>query len=98
MNAGYDSLPPWIVQAFAPVRDTVILLLDRGEDALARKLVEAMPQPAGLSDAAVAEFAGSKSAMLGGIDALIKQTAAADPFQSAASLEMLEIARVRRLQ
>lgn len=96
INDAYFALPTWIGEAFLPIRDAVAILFDRGDDALARDLVAAIPAPAGLDDQRTAEFAAAQSALLNGIDGLITATEAANPLRSPEALAMAALAAERR--
>ena len=96
MNAAFLDLPHWIREAFGPVRDSVSILLDRSDDALARSLVEAIPPPNGETPERLAEFAAAKAAMLAGINGLIAATEAANPLLSPEAQAMAALAAERR--
>jgi hypothetical protein len=96
MNSHYFSLPTWIAEGFLPLRDAVSILFDRGDDALARNLVAAIPAPAGIDEQRSVEFAASQSSLLNGIDQLISTTDAGNPLRSPEALAMAALAAERR--
>lgn len=79
MNSAFLALPEWLRVPFLPMRDTLAILFDKEEDALARQVINAIPQPAGWTVEQLAEFDLAKSAILSSIDALIADTIANDP-------------------
>lgn len=98
MNEAYFSLPQWIADEFLPVRDTVSILLDQNQDELAISLVNAIPVPANITETQITEFVSAKTAMIGGIQALITIREQENPFNSPEALAMLELAAQRRLE
>lgn len=98
MNEAYFSLPQWIADEFLPVRDAVSILLDQKQDELAISLVDAIPVPANITETQITEFVSAKTAMIGGIQALITITEQENPFNSPEALAMFELAAQRRLQ
>jgi hypothetical protein len=98
MNAAFESLPEWLREPFTPVRDAVILLLDRGLDETAKGLVEVIQCPTEWNSEQEAMFTQVRASMLSGIDALIAATEAADPLRSPEALEMVALATERRAQ
>lgn len=79
MNAAFLALPEWLRVPFLPMRDTLTILFDKEEDALARQVINAIPQPAGWTVEQLSEFDLAKAAILSSIDALIADTIANDP-------------------
>lgn len=98
MNEAYFSLPQWIADEFLPVRDAVSILLDQKQDELAISLVNAIPVPANITETQITEFVSAKTAMIGGIEALITIREQENPFNSPEALAMFELAAQRRLQ
>ena len=98
MNEAYFSLPQWIADEFLPVRDAVSILLDQKQDELAISLVNAIPVPANITETQITEFVSAKTAMIGGIQALITIREQENPFNSPEALAMFELAAQRRLQ
>ena len=98
MNEAYFSLPQWIADEFLPVRDAVSILLDQKQDELAISLVNAIPVPANITETQITEFVSAKTAMIGGIEALITIREQENPFNSPEALAMFELAAHRRLQ
>ena len=98
MNEAYFSLPQWIADEFLPVRDAVSILLDQKQDEVAVSLVNAIPVPANITETQITEFISAKTAMIGGIQALITIREQENPFNSPEALAMLELAAQRRLQ
>jgi hypothetical protein len=98
MNEAYFSLPQWIADEFLPVRDAVSILLDQNQDEVAVSLVNAIPVPANITETQITEFISAKTAMIGGIQALITIREQENPFNSPEALAMFELAAQRRLQ
>jgi hypothetical protein len=98
MNEAYFSLPQWIADEFLPVRDAVSILLDQNQDEVAVSLVDAIPVPANITETQITEFVSAKTAMIGGIQALITIREQENPFNSPEALAMFELAAQRRLQ
>ena len=98
MNEAYFSLPQWIADEFLPVRDAVSILLDQNQDELAISLVNAIPVPANITETQITEFVSAKTAMIGGIQALIADFIANDPLRSPLNIAERELADQRRNQ
>jgi hypothetical protein len=71
MASDFAALPEWMRNSFEPFRETVALLLDRGNEELARAVVAAIPVPANFDAAQVATFNTAVSSVLTGIDSII---------------------------
>jgi hypothetical protein len=96
MNAAFLALPEWLRVPFLPMRDTLTILFDKEEDALARQVINAIPQPAGWTVEQLDEFDVAKAAILSSIDALIADTIANNPLLSAESRAYSAEATARR--
>jgi hypothetical protein len=96
MNAAFLALPEWLRVPFLPMRDTLTILFDKEEDALARQVINAIPQPAGWTVEQLAEFDSAKGAILSSIDALIADVIANDPNLTPESRAYSEEAAARR--
>jgi hypothetical protein len=71
MAADFETLPQWLRDPFEPFRDTVVLLMERRQEELARNLIAAIPTPAGFDESQVSAFSAAVAAILSGLDAII---------------------------
>jgi hypothetical protein len=98
MNSTFLALPEWLQTPFVPFQENVSLLLDGGNDDLARRVVAAIyPPPNWLVDQ-ISAFDVAKTDILSGIETMIADTDAANPLNSPEALAMLALAAQRRAE
>lgn len=96
MNAAFLALPEWLRSPFEPMRENLTLLFDANRDDLALAVVQAIPTPAGWTDEQAVEFEAAKAGIISGIELLMADAIANDPFRSPEALAMIALAAERR--
>lgn len=92
----FASLPEWIREPFAPIREVIALLLDKERDDLAREVVASVGIPENLLEGQAEEFITAKGGILSKLDALITYTTSQDYFNSPEVKAFLKEAERRR--
>lgn len=96
MNNGWELFPEWVKEIFLPIKEVVVLLLDKEMEELARDTVAIQQCPADETIERQNEFNLCKQSVLNGIDSIIAYKDVNNPMKSPEVIEALRIARERR--
>lgn len=96
MNNSWELFPEWIKDIFLPIKETVVLLLDKEMEVLARDIVNLQQCPVDETIERQDEFSRCKQAVIDGINSIIDYKDANNPMNSPEVIEELRIARERR--
>jgi len=96
MNNGWELFPEWVKEAFLPIKEVVVLLLDEKMEELARDTVAIQQCPMGETIERQDEFNACKQSVINGINSIISYKDANNPMNSPAVIEELRLAVERR--
>jgi hypothetical protein len=96
MNNGWELFPEWIKEVFLPIKEVVILLLDKEMEVLARDTVLLQRCSANETVERQAEFNVAKQSIVDAINSIINYKEVNNPMNSPAMIEELRLASERR--
>jgi|688.fasta_scaffold822047_2 hypothetical protein len=100
MNNGWELFPEWIKEVFLPIKEIVIMLLDKEDTemiTLARDTVAIQNCSVDETAERQAEFIIAKQSIIDAINSIIAYRDANDPTKTPEFIEAARLARERRL-
>lgn len=100
MNNGWELFPEWIKEIFLPIKEIVVMLLDKEDTEmviLARDTVAIQQCSANETTERQSEFTTAKQSIMDAINSIIAYRDANDPTKTPEFIEAARLARERRL-